>query len=320
MAWRLVVRQFGGPDVIEREDFDPPSPRPGQVLIETEAIGLNLIDTYYRKGLYPAPLPLALGSESAGRVVAVGEGVSDLAVGDRVGCVTGAGAYATHRVIPAAQAIRLEPDIAFETAAALMLKGFTSCFLAEDIIDLKPGQSALVHSAAGGVGSILVPWLRSMGVKVIAHVGSAAKAALVDSDHVLSCPFSELAEEVRSLTDGQGVDAVFDGVGQDSWNASLASVRRRGMLVSYGNASGPVPPILLLDLMRAGSVFVTRPTLFDYIAAPGELQNCARRLFDRIRQGVVKPTIGQRFALVDAAEAHRAIEARETTGSTVLIP
>jgi NADPH:quinone reductase len=318
--WRMVVRAFGRPDVIEREDFDPGQPGAGELLVKNEAIGLNFIDTYFRTGLYDAPLPIALGSESAGIVVAVGPDTPGFAPGDRVGSVSAPGAYATHRLIPAARAIRLPDDISSTDAAATMLKGFTACYLADDTIALAPGQAALVHSAAGGVGSILVPWLRDKGVIVIAHAGTPEKAAGVAADHSLSGAFDTLAERVAEITGGAGVDVVYDGVGQDSWAASLACLKRRGLMVSYGNASGAVPPVSLLDLMRGGSLYVTRPTLADYIATPEALASTAARLFDRMRRGVVKAAIGQSFSLADAAEAHRALEARQTTGSTVLVP
>jgi len=319
-GYRLVVRAHGGPEAIEREDFAFPDPGPGQVLIKTEAIGLNFIDVYYRSGLYPAALPIPLGSESAGRVVAVGPGVEGFAPGDRVGCAQGDGAYASHRLIEAAQAVRIPDRVSNETAAAVMLKGFTACYLAEDIIPLEPGDVALVHSAAGGVGSLLIPWLRDAGVIVVAHAGSAEKAASVVADHVLSCSFEELPDAVLEATGGQKVDVVYDGVGKASWNASLACLRKRGLMVSYGNASGAVPPIALTDLMRAGSLMVIRPTMADFIGKPGDLARTAQRLFDRIERGILVPSIGQRFALADAAQAHRALEARQTTGSTILVP
>ena len=318
--YRMVARSFGGPEVIEREEFDPGAPGAGELSVAVEAVGLNFIDTYFRSGLYPAPLPLALGWESAGRVVAVGEGVSGFVPGDRVGCVSAPGAYANHQLIPADRAVRLPDDISTEAAAATMLKGFTACYLAEETAPLRPGQVALVHAAAGGVGSLLVPWLRDKGVKVIAHAGSAEKIAGVEADHHLSCRFDQLADQVRAMTDGHGVDAVYDGVGKDSWAASLASLKRRGLIASYGNASGAVPPVSLLELMRGGSLYVTRPTLADYIATTRELTSTAERLFDRLRRGVVSANIGQRFALADAPDAHRALESRNTTGSTVLLP
>jgi NADPH2:quinone reductase len=319
-AWRLVARTHGGPEVIEREAFNPGAPGTGELLIEQEAVGLNFIDTYYRAGLYPVPLPIALGSESVGRIIAVGPGVTGFAAGDRVGTVNGMGAYATHRIVPAERAVRIPDAVSSEQAAAAMLKGFTACYLAEDTIVIQPGQTALVHSAAGGVGSILVPWLRDKGVTVIAHAGTPTKAATVNADHSLCGSFDTLPEEVRSLTRGRGVDVVYDGVGKDSWAASLGCLRRRGLMVSYGNASGAVPPISLLELMRGGSLYLTRPTMADYTATSEELSRTAFALFDRMARGVISAQIGQRFALADAADAHRALEARKTVGSTVLIP
>ena len=316
----MVATAHGGPEVIARQDFDPGVPGDGEMLVAQEAIGLNFIDTYYRTGLYPAPLPVALGSEGAGTVVAVGDGVSGFAVGDRVGCASGLGAYATHRLIAADKAVRLPDAISAEAAAAMMLKGMTACYLAEDTIDLTAGQVALVHAAAGGVGSVLVPWLREKGVIVIAHCGSAEKAAQVEADYSLYGDFAALPEAVRDVTGGRGVDVVYDGVGKDSWAASLACLKRRGLMVSFGNASGAVPPVSLLDLSRGGSLYVTRPTLFDYITTPDALAHTADRLFDRMACGVVKAVIGQRFALADAAQAHRALEARATTGATILVP
>lgn len=319
-SYRMIVRAHGGPEVIEHEDFAIPSPGPGEVVIETEAVGLNFIDTYYRKGLYPDALPISLGSESVGRIVAAGDGVADLTVGDRVGTTQNGGAYATHRTIPAAKAMRIPEGIAPEIAAAVMLKGLTACYLAEDTFPAKTGDVALVHSAAGGVGSLLVPWLLDKGVTVIAHSGSPEKAAKVPGDHSLHCPFAELPQAIREITGGAMCNVVYDGVGAATWEASLASLRRRGMMVSYGNASGAVPPIALLDLMRGGSLYVTRPTLADYVATPELLAASAKKLFDRIASGVLEPKIGQTFALKDAADAHRALESRSTTGSTVLVP
>lgn len=319
-AWRIVIEAHGGPEVLVRQDFDPGEPGPDEIVVKNEAIGLNYIDTYFRTGLYPADLPMTPGFEAAGTVIAVGSAVRDFAIGDRVASGTARGSYCTHWRAPAAQFVRLPDEIGFDEAAAMMLKGMTACFLAEDVKPLRPGQSALVHAAAGGVGSVLVPWLRDKGIMVIAHSGSAEKAATVVADHSLHGDLDDLSGRVRDLTDGAGVEIVFDGVGKDSWQASLQSLKRLGMVVSYGNASGPVPPISLLDLSRGGSLFVTRPTLFDYVATPDALARTADRLFDRMKRGVVSARIGQRFALADAAEAHRALEARQTTGSTVLIP
>lgn len=319
-GYRMIVRAHGGPEVIEREDFDVPSPGPGEILIETAAIGLNFIDTYYRKGLYPDALPIRLGSESVGRIVAVGDGVTGFALGEMVGTTQNGGAYASHRLIPADKAMRIPEGIAPQTAAAVMLKGLTACYLAEDTFPAAAGQTALVHSAAGGVGSLLVPWLVDKGVTVIAHSGSAQKAAQVPCEHSMHCDFTELAARVRAITGGAMCHVVYDGVGAASWEASVACLRRRGMMVSYGNASGAVPPISLLDLMRGGSLYATRPTLADYIATPEQLAVNAGKLFDRIASGVLQPRIGQTYRLEEAAEAHRALESRATTGSTVLIP
>jgi NADPH2:quinone reductase len=319
-GYRLVIRAHGGPEVIQREPCTFPEPAGDELLIETEAVGLNFIDVYYRTGLYPAALPSTLGSESAGRIVALGSAVTGFEPGDRVGCAQGDGAYASHRLVKAAQAIRLPDAISAETAAASMLKGFTACYLAEDITALKAGDIALVHSAAGGVGSLLVPWLRDKGVVVVAHAGTPEKAASVEADHALSCSFEELPQALLEATGGRKVDVVYDGVGKASWQASLACLRKRGLMVSYGNASGAVPPISLRELMLAGSLMVIRPTMADYIATPEALAHTAKRLFDRITDGVITPVIGQRFALADAAKAHEALEARQTTGSTILIP
>lgn len=319
-GYRMIVRQFGGPEAIERETFRIGSPGPGEVLIETEAVGLNFIDTYYRKGLYPESVPFCLGSESAGRVLEVGDGVDGIAPGDRVATVRSGGAYASHRLIPAAEAVSVPAGVDAATVAAILLKGLTTSYLTEETFVPAPGQVALVHSAAGGVGSLLVPWLMDKGVTVIAHAGTPEKAAGIAATHALSCPFGDLAAAVRDLTGGALCDVVYDGVGATTWQASLASLKKRGMMVSFGNASGPVPPVSLLDIMRAGSLYVTRPTLFDYIATPAMLTTNADRLFDRLLRGVIRASIGQTFPLAEAAQAHRALEGRQTTGSTVLLP
>lgn len=321
--YRLVIRRTGGPEVIEREALGPLVPGAGEVLVRHEAIGLNYIDTYHRSGLYPLKLPSGLGSEGAGVVEAAGEG-SGFAVGERVAyAIAPPGAYATHRLIAADRLVRLPDAIAAETAAAAMLKGCTAEMLAERCAKVRPGDWVLVHAAAGGVGSILIPWLKAVGAQVIAHAGSPEKAALaakLGADHALSRPFEALAGAVRDITRGAGVQTVFDGVGAASWDASLASLRKRGLMVSYGNASGPVPPFSPLVLARHGSLFLTRPTLGDYVATPEELQASAARLFAMIGSGAVTIRIGARFPLADAAQAHRALESRATTGSTLLIP
>ena len=320
----FVLKETGGPDVLQADLIDIPQPGPGQVLVRHEAVGLNFIDTYHRSGLYTLPLPSGLGNEAAGVVEAVGEGVTEFAVENRIGYFTGPlGAYSSHRVVDADRLVKLPDDLGFEEAAAVMLKGCTAEYLIERCAKIAPGEPVLVHAAAGGVGSILVPWLKSLGATVIAHAGDSKKAEIargLGADHALCCPLETLAAEIRVLTSGKGVPVVFDGVGAASWAASLASVARRGLIVSYGNASGPVPPFTALDLLSAGSVFVTRPTLGDYCPTPAEMRASAARLFEMIAKGVITPQIGARFPLLQAADAHRAIESRATTGSTVMLP
>ena len=321
--FRLFIRRTGGPDVIEREDIDTGSliPGRGEVRIRNKAVGLNFIDTYYRSGLYPAELPSGLGSEGAAVIEAVGEDVEALSIGDRVAYGTGPlGAYASVRLIGAEQLVPIPDGIADEVAAVAMLKGMTACYLVEHCANVRVGQGVLVHAAAGGMGSILVPWLKQVGATVIAHAGSAEKAdkaRAAGADHALSCPMEELAAQVRALTGGDGVQIVLDGVGEASWAASLGSLARMGLMVSFGNASGAVPPFTVLDLMKTGSIFVTRPTLAHYAATVEQRRQLAKRVF-AMAQGGLEFTIGQRFALADAAEAHRALEARETHGATVM--
>jgi len=323
-AWRIIARQPGGPEVLERESFEAPAPAAGEVLIRNTVIGVNYIDTYFRSGLYPADPPIALGSEAAGVVEAVGSGVTDIQPGQRVAYLPlKPGTYATHSISAAERLFLLPPAIEDELAAASLLKGLTTWMLVERCARIEAGQWVLVHAAAGGVGSIAVQWLKAVGARVIAHAGTdakAAKAVAFGADHALACPFDDLAGAVRSLTGGRGVDAVFDGVGRASWSASLASLARRGLMISYGNASGPVPPFAPLELSRAGSLFLTRPTLYDYIDTPEARTMAGKRLFALLGSGMVKVEIGQRFPLAEAAEAHRALEGRRTTGSTLLIP
>ncbi len=321
---RIVFKRTGGPEVLETEEVGELVLADGELLVRHEAIGVNFIDTYHRSGLYTVELPSGLGSEAAGVVEAVGGNPSHFEAGDRIAYFSGPlGAYATHRLIAAQHVVRLPDAISAETAAAVMLKGCTAEYLIERCARVCAGETVLVHAAAGGTGSILLPWLKAIGATVIAHVGSTAKAGLAQesgADHVLSCPMEELAAEVRRLTDGRGADKVLDGVGAASWQASLAATARRGLLVSFGNASGPVPPFSALDLTRAGSIYVTRPTISDYVAAPGEMQASASRLFDMIGQRHVQVRIGARYPLDKAAEAHRALESRATTGSSILLP
>ena len=314
----------GGPEVLRYEDVEVAEPGRGEVRVRHTAIGVNYIDTYHRTGLYPAPLPSGIGLEAAGVVEAIGPEVVDFAVGDRVGYALGPiGAYSTARIIAADMLVALPGLVSDEVAAAAMLKGGTVEFLVERCAKVEAGQTVLVHAAAGGVGQILVQWLRAVGARVIATVGSAEKAAIsreAGADEVILYREESVPAAVADLTGGTGVDVVFDGVGRDTWEGSLKSLRRRGLLVCYGNASGPVTGVDLGVLARSGSLFVTRPTLFDYYATKAERIAGFTKLFDRIIAGDLTISIGQRFPLADAAAAHRALEARTTTGSTILVP
>ncbi|WP_066797402.1 quinone oxidoreductase family protein [Sphingomonas soli] len=324
MARIARIERTGGPEVIQWVDVDLPPPGPGEVRMRNTAVGLNFIDTYFRSGLYPVALPSGLGGEAAGVVEAVGEGVSGLAPGDRVATFGPAlGAYASERNVSAASLFKLPADISDETAAAALLKGGTAEFLIERCARVQPGWTVLVHAAAGGVGQIAVRWLKAIGARVIATVGSEAKVALAKeagADHVLVSRGEGVAAFVREVTGGVGVDVVLDGVGKAMWKESVASTKRRGLVVSFGNASGPVDGVHLGELARAGSIFVTRPTMFDYYVTPEERAAGSERLFEMLRTGAIRADINQSFALEDAAEAHRALEAGETTGSTVLLP
>ncbi|MCH7862550.1 quinone oxidoreductase family protein [Sphingomonas sp. NPDC092331] len=318
------IERTGGPEVIGWSDVALAPPGPGEVRMRNTAVGLNFIDTYHRSGLYPVPLPSGLGGEAAGVVEAVGEGVTDFAVGDRVATFgPGLGAYATARNVPAKILFALPDDIGDETAAAALLKGGTVEFLVERCARVEPGWTVLVHAAAGGVGQIAVRWLKAIGATVIATVGHGDKVAparAAGADHVLLAREDDIAARVREITGGAGVEVVLDGVGKATWEASLASARRRGLVVSFGNASGPVEGVALGALARAGSLYVTRPTMFDYYVTPEERAAGSARLFQMLRSGAVRVDVNQRFALEDAAEAHRALEAGRTTGSTILLP
>lgn len=320
---RIVFRQTGGPEVLEIEPVGTLQPGRGEVLVRHRAIGLNFIDTYHRAGSYPLPLPSGLGSEAAGVIEAVGAGVAGFTAGDRVAYASGpVGAYATLRVMPAAPLIHLPDAIDDRTAAALMLKGLTADFLVGDCGKVQAGHTVLVHAAAGGVGSLLVQWLKALDATVIAHVGDPAKAERVrtlGADHVLTGGFDGLAEAVRAIRPG-GVELVLDGVGKASLTASIASTAKRGLVVNYGSASGAPDPVAPAALLKAGSIFLTRPTLFDYVDTRERLEAAAARLFARVADGSLKVEIGQTFPLTEAAEAHRAIEGRRTIASTVLRP
>ena len=319
----IQIDRTGGPEVLTLAERPLPEPSPGQIRVRHGAIGLNYIDTYFRKGVYPATLPTVLGQEAAGVVEALGEGVSRFKVGDRVAYAGVSGAYAEANVVPAAKAVRLPDSIGVETAAAILLKGLTVEMRVRRIRPLKAGDTVLVHAAAGGVGAMLVQWAKALGATVIGTAGSDDKAELAlghGADQVILYRSEPVAERVRDLTGGRGVAVAYDGVGADTVAASLKSLAKRGWLIVYGAASGPAPLIDPLDLMRGGSLILTRPGLFDYIADPEELDAAAAALFHVIGSGAVKPQIGQRFALKDAADAHRALESRATTGSTLLIP
>jgi NADPH2:quinone reductase len=324
MEKTAFIDKTGGPEVIQWRDEQLPPPAPGEVRMRHHAVGLNYIDTYHRSGLYPIDLPGKLGSEAAGVVEAVGEGVTDFAVGDRVGVFGPArGAYATARNVAADLLVPLPDHVDDRTAAAILLKGATTAFLIEDCAKVQPGWTVLVHAAAGGVGHLAVGWLKTIGATVIATVGSEAKAEkarAAGADHVILNRQEDVAARVREITGGAGVPVVLDGVGKATWEASLNSTARRGLVVSFGNASGAVDGVNLGILAAKGSLFVTRPTLFDYAVTPDEKRSLIARVFATLDKGAITPEIGQSFALTDAAEAHRAIEAGETVGSTVLIP
>ena len=317
------ITATGGPEVINWVDVDLSPPTVGEVRMRNTAVGLNFIDTYHRGGTYPVELPSGLGMEAAGVIEAVGEGVNDWQVGDRVCCFGPTiGAYATARNIDAACLFIIPDDISDETAAAGILKGCTTEFLVERCAKVQPKWNVLVHAAAGGVGLLLVQWLKHAGATVIGTVSTEEKAALARSagaDHVILYGKEDVAAQVRLLTDGKGVEVTFDGIGLATWETSLNSTRRRGLIVSYGNADGPVTGINLGILAQKHSLFVTRPTLFDYYAHSAERAAGAEYVFDMFRQGIIEVTIGQRYALEDAAQAHRDLEDRKTTGSTVLV-
>ncbi|GAM02260.1 quinone oxidoreductase family protein [Sphingomonas parapaucimobilis] len=324
MEKTAYIDRTGGPEVIQWRDEQLLPPAKGEVRMRHHAVGLNYIDTYHRSGLYPIELPGKLGSEAAGVVEAVGEGVTDFEVGDRVGVFGPArGAYATARNVAVDLLVPLPDSVDDRTAAAILLKGATTAFLIEECAKVQPGWTVLIHAAAGGVGHLAVGWLKAIGATVIATVGSEAKAdkaRAAGADHVILNRQEDVAARVREITGGAGVPVVLDGVGKATWEASLDSTARRGLVVSFGNASGAVDGVNLGILAAKGSLFVTRPTLFDYAVTPQEKRSLMARVFAMLEKGAITPEIGQSFALTDVAEAHRAIEAGDTVGSTVLIP
>ncbi|MCA3728315.1 MAG: quinone oxidoreductase [Phenylobacterium sp.] len=314
----------GGPEVLDLVDLPDPEPGPGQLLVRQSAIGVNYIDTYHRSGLYPLRLPSGLGMEGAGDVVAAGEGVERFAPGDRVAFASGPiGAYADLHLVDAARAVRIPEGVDERTAAAALLKGMTAEFLLLRCRPVQPGEPVLIHAAAGGVGQIMVQWARALGAEVIATAGSPAKAdraRALGAHHVILYGEQDVAAEVRRITGGAGVTAAYDSVGASTFEGTLGSLARRGTFVSFGNASGPPPAVEPGRLMRLGSLFFTRPTLGDYIATTPELDASAAAVFGRIAAGEISIEIGQTFPLSQAKAAHEALEARQTVGSTLLIP
>lgn len=324
MTKAIRMQQVGGPEVMEYVDVDLPEPGEGEALVRHKACGLNFIDVYFRTGLYPHPLPAGLGMEGAGIVEAVGAGVSFVKPGDRVAYAgRPLGAYAEARVMPADSLVRLPDSISFETAAAVMLQGLTVQYLFHRTFPLKGGETILFHAAAGGVGLIACQWARAIGVTMIGTVGSDEKAALAKAHgcaHVINYNTENFVERVREITEGKGVPVVYDSIGKDTFKASLDCLAPLGMMVSFGSASGPVPDFSLNELASRGSLFITRPSLMSYTAKRSDLEKMAAQLFDMIESGKVKADIRQRYQLSDVVQAHRDLQARKTTGSTILIP
>ena len=324
MSFAIRFHQTGGPEVLRWEEVPVGDPAADEVRLRHEAVGLNYIDTYQRSGLYPLPLPSGLGQEGAGVVEAVGKEVRDFRPGDRVAYAGGpVGAYSQQRCLPAARLLKLPESIDFRSGAAMMLQGLTTAYLLRRTYAVQPGDAVLIHAAAGGVGLIACQWAKALGATVIGTVSTEAKAELARQhgcEHVILYSHEDVAARVRDITNGEGVAVVYDGVGKDTFAASLDSLRMRGMMVSFGNASGAVPPFNPLLLTQKGSLFLTRPMLAHYTANRDELLALGQELFAVVESGKVRININQTFALADAADAHRALEARQTTGSTVLLP
>jgi NADPH:quinone reductase len=323
MAHAIRIHETGGPEVLRWEPVEIGKPGPGEVLVRNTALGLNYIDTYHRSGLYPVPLPATLGMEGAGVVEAVGPKVNEFKAGDRVAYAQPIGAYAELALRPADRLVKVPAGIDDATAAAMMLKGLTAHYLLRRTFRVRKGDAILVHAAAGGVGQILCQWGRHLGAIVIGTVGSDEKLPLAKKAgcrHVIVMSREDLAARVRALTKGEGVPVVYDGIGKDTFESSLDCLRPLGLMVSYGNASGPVPPVNLGVLSQKGSLFITRPTLMTYVAKRDDLVKGARELFAVVKSGAVKIRINQSYPLREAAQAHRDLEARKTTGSTVLVP
>lgn len=320
----MRIEEHGGPDVLRLIAVDVPAPGANEVRVRHEAIGVNFIDIYHRTGLYKTPLPHGLGLEAAGVVDAVGASVQRFKEGDRIAYCSGPiGAYAQMHVVNETRAVKLPEAISFDIAAAALLKGMTARYLLRKTFRVERGHVVLIHAAAGGVGQIATQWAKHLGAVVIATVGSDEKAEIaraLGADCVVIASREDIAKRVHEVTNGAGAHVVYDGIGKDTFEASLDSLRPLGMMVSYGNASGPAPPIAPLVLQQKGSLFLTRPTLFHYTATVERLDETAADLFDVIEQGAVKIAPPTRYALADAARAHRDLEARRTTGSLVLTP
>ena len=323
MVKAIRIHQAGGPEQMRWEDVALDAPGPGQVLVRNTAVGLNYIDTYHRSGLYPMPLPFTLGMEGAGVVEAVGPKVKEFKTGDHVAYAAPVGSYAEKCLRPADRLVKIPTGIDDKLAASIMLKGMTSWYLCRRTYKVKKGDTVVVHAAAGGVGQILAQWCKALGAVVIGTVGSDDKVAIakkVGCKHVIVLAREKLAERVKEITKGKGVPVVYDGIGKDTFTDSLDCLAPFGLMVSYGNASGPVPPVNLGILGPKGSLYVTRPTLMTYTAKREDLVKAARDLFAVIKSGKVKISINQTYPLRDAAQAHRDLESRKTTGSTVLLP
>ena len=323
MSRAIVVHQYGGPEVLKLEERELGTPGPGEVKVRNEAIGLNFADVYNRTGLYKVPLPFVLGSEGAGIVETIGEGVTEFKPGDRVGYAGPVGAYADERLIPADKLVPVPDGISSEIAAAVLSKGGTAHYLLFETWPLQPSDTILVHAASGGVGQILVQWASSVGATVIALAGSDEKVAGALANgarHAFNSRQDGWVAQVREATGGRGVDVVYDGVGQATFEHSLDCLRPRGLMVSFGNASGPVTGVSLSMLQSRGSLYVTRPTTGHYFGEKAGLRRTMAAVFDAVLAGKIRPAINQRFPLEKAADAHRALEARETSGATVLIP
>ncbi len=324
MPRAIRIQEAGGPEVMHLEEVDVPAPAAGHVQVHHTAIGLNFIDVYDRSGLYPQALPGGLGREAAGVVAAIGKGVRGFRVGDRVAYVMAPpGAYAELRNVPARLLVKIPAGVSDEQAAVLMLKGGTACYLLRHTYRVKRGDFIVVHAAAGGVGVLLTQWAKKLGATVVGIVGSEAKVALAKKNgckHVLVRGRDAIAESVKKLSKGLGAHVVYDGVGKDTFFESLDCLRKRGLLASYGNASGPVAPFSPAELAKRGSLYLTRPTMGDYTVTRAELESIARETFAAAKKKWIKVQIHQRYKLADAAQAHRDLEARKTTGASVIIP